>query len=183
MLGTAQTNESVKTSLSSVCIWWILYSQYSKTKAFCVLYFLCQGARTKGETLKLMIIKSERNSRKWVWLAYIVFWNCDVLHKHYFVTVNNSGNYAGLMIITSHVSECKPFPGRCSRKFSLAFINEWYLEKSAHGLWVQWSNHLFDGSQFKVPVSFFVIFWILCAVKCSEWSEETRKSNMLSCFT
>lgn len=92
----------------------------------CPLFFLilCQDARAKGETLKLMATKLERNSRKWIWLAYMVFWNGGMLHKHYFMTINNSGSYAGLIIIKSHVSECKLFSVRLSRKFSPAFTSE-----------------------------------------------------------
>lgn len=127
MLGTVQTTGSVKTSLSSVCIWWIWYSRYSKTKVFCALYFfkiLCQDTRTKGETLKLTATEFERNNRKLLWLAYTVLWNCGMLHKHYFMTINNSGSYDGLMIIKSRVSECKLFSGRLSRKFSPVFTSK-----------------------------------------------------------
>lgn len=71
-----------------------------------------------------MATKFERNNRKWVWLAYMAFWNGGMLHKHYFMTVNNSGGFAGLTIIKSCVSECKLFSGRLRRKFSPAFTSE-----------------------------------------------------------
>jgi len=47
-----------------------------------------------------------------------------MLHKYYFMTINIFGSYAGLKIIESHVSECKLFCGRLSRKFSSAFTSE-----------------------------------------------------------
>lgn len=54
----------------------------------------------------------------------MVLWNCGMLHKHYFMTTNNSGSYEALRIIKSCVSECKLFSGRLSRKFSPVFTSK-----------------------------------------------------------
>lgn len=52
-----------------------------------------------------------------------------MLHKHYFMTINDSGSYAGLMIIKSHLSGYKLFSGRLSRKGSSAFVSEHYANE------------------------------------------------------
>lgn len=45
------------------------------------------------------------------------------------MTVNDSGSYAGLMIIKSHLSRYKLFSGRLSRKGSPDFISEHYANE------------------------------------------------------
>lgn len=46
------------------------------------------------------------------------------MHQHYFMTISNSGSYAGLMIVEYCVSEVKVFSGKLGRKFSAAFTSE-----------------------------------------------------------
>lgn len=91
----------------------------------CPLFLIVyQDGRTKGETLKVMSTEFERNSRRWLWLAEVTFWNCGIMHQHYFMTIRNSGSYAGLMIVEYCVSEVKVFSGKVGRKLSAAFTSE-----------------------------------------------------------
>lgn len=59
----------------------------------------------------------------------MAFLNCGKLHKHYFMTLNDPGSYAGLMLTKSHLSEYKLFSGRLSRKSCPAFISEHYANE------------------------------------------------------
>lgn len=107
-----------------------------------------------------------------------------MLHKLYFKTTNNSGWYAGPMRIKSHVSECKLFSGRLSRKFFPAFKSECcayeilknLLLKKQLLLFVMFHDLKFIFHVTKIKSEF-------CAtVKFSVCFEETGNSKMLSCF-
>lgn len=101
------------------------------------------------------------------------------MHERYFMTINNSGSYAGLMIIEYHVSECKVFSGKLGRKFSPAFTSEHCANEILTNLLMLMGP---------VKQSFlFVLFHNLkrgfcAAVRCLKWFEEAQNSKMLSCF-
>lgn len=59
-----------------------------------------------------------------------------MLHKHYFVTINDSGSYAVLITIKFHLSGYKLFSGRLSRKSFPAFVSEHYANEIFNNLLV-----------------------------------------------